>query len=351
MGLLSFMWGAAKAADTIRKGPAAADKTPAGAALAAEMARIVRWTNGESVGVSLSGGGAWGMGHIGLLRRLRESGLPVDYVAGVSSGSIVAGMFAWRPKTTLSGDGLDEIEAHEREALPMMASCIVSLVPLRRWIEALTGGTNVGETAGRFLAFHATVMDGGYVEAASGSIGLAMTASSAFAPLFAPMDYGGDAILDGGYLANLPPCTAVWASGSQFFVTSNVIPTHPGKHPPVKSAVRQWLVEHVRVARRVRDFSYGVMHLFHRVSDLDTEGTDLHFEADLHCWGVAEFDQMKAIAERALHQAREHLSGQRDPSWAYWLWMYTQGTTTGTLLGPPPPPPAPLPAAPVACPP
>ncbi len=48
----------------------------------------------ERVGVVMSGGGAKGLYHIGVLQALEENGVPVDYVAGTSMGSIIAAMYA-----------------------------------------------------------------------------------------------------------------------------------------------------------------------------------------------------------------------------------------------------------------
>ena len=48
----------------------------------------------QSVGVVMSGGGAKGLYHIGVLEALEEYGVPVDYVAGTSMGSIIAAMYA-----------------------------------------------------------------------------------------------------------------------------------------------------------------------------------------------------------------------------------------------------------------
>lgn len=49
---------------------------------------------GQRVGVVLSGGGAKGLYHVGILKALEENGIPVDYVSGASMGAIVAGMYA-----------------------------------------------------------------------------------------------------------------------------------------------------------------------------------------------------------------------------------------------------------------
>lgn len=50
--------------------------------------------NAQKVGVVLSGGGAKGLYHIGILKALEENGIPVDYISGTSMGSIVAGLYA-----------------------------------------------------------------------------------------------------------------------------------------------------------------------------------------------------------------------------------------------------------------
>ena len=49
---------------------------------------------GQSVGLVLSGGGAKGLVHIGVIRALEEKGIPIDYIAGTSMGSIIGGLYA-----------------------------------------------------------------------------------------------------------------------------------------------------------------------------------------------------------------------------------------------------------------
>ena len=58
---------------------------------------------GQSVGLVLSGGGAKGMAHIGVIRALEENGIPIDYISGSSIGAMVGGLYA-------SGYTTDEIE-------------------------------------------------------------------------------------------------------------------------------------------------------------------------------------------------------------------------------------------------
>ena len=48
----------------------------------------------KKVGLVLSGGGAKGVAHIGVLKVLEEAGIPIDYIAGTSMGSLVGALYA-----------------------------------------------------------------------------------------------------------------------------------------------------------------------------------------------------------------------------------------------------------------
>ena len=60
-------------------------------------------SNAQTVGLVLSGGGAKGMAHIGVIRVLEENNIPIDYIAGTSIGAIVGGLYA-------AGYSADEME-------------------------------------------------------------------------------------------------------------------------------------------------------------------------------------------------------------------------------------------------
>ena len=59
----------------------------------------------QKVGLVLSGGGAKGLAHIGVLKALEESEIPIDYLAGTSMGGIIAGAYA----AGLSPNQIEEI--------------------------------------------------------------------------------------------------------------------------------------------------------------------------------------------------------------------------------------------------
>lgn len=48
----------------------------------------------QSVGLVLSGGGAKGIAHIGVIQALEDHNIPIDYIAGTSMGAIVGGLYA-----------------------------------------------------------------------------------------------------------------------------------------------------------------------------------------------------------------------------------------------------------------
>src|SRR5207245_9093168 len=56
------------------------------------------------IGLVLSGGGAPGVAHIGVLKALEELRIPIDYIAGTSIGAVVGGLYA----SGMSPDELDE---------------------------------------------------------------------------------------------------------------------------------------------------------------------------------------------------------------------------------------------------
>src|SRR5579884_980931 len=70
------------------------------------LTRLIRPREGANpkIGVALGGGFARGMAHIGVLRVLERHRVPVDYIAGVSAGAIVASAYA-------SGTSPDEIQS------------------------------------------------------------------------------------------------------------------------------------------------------------------------------------------------------------------------------------------------
>ena len=62
--------------------------------LSSDYARVRRYIEGTSHALVLGGGGAKGIAHLGIIHALEDAGIPIDFIAGTSMGSIYAGMYA-----------------------------------------------------------------------------------------------------------------------------------------------------------------------------------------------------------------------------------------------------------------
>ena len=55
---------------------------------------LIGTANAQSVGLVLSGGGAKGITHIGIIQALEENDIPIDYITGTSIGAIIGALYA-----------------------------------------------------------------------------------------------------------------------------------------------------------------------------------------------------------------------------------------------------------------
>lgn len=66
---------------------------------------VLLFAQRPKIGVTLSGGGAKGLAHIGILKAIDSAGLKIDYVTGTSMGSIIGALYA----SGYSGDSIEKI--------------------------------------------------------------------------------------------------------------------------------------------------------------------------------------------------------------------------------------------------
>lgn len=191
------------------------------------------------IGLALSGGGARGFAHVGVLRALESLRIPVDCVAGTSAGSAVGAAYAL-------GYTPDEIEAKLKAAdwdgdmfndqpgraeLPFRAKERMSSAPIGVTLGIGDDGlkTSAGVFAGQkvelflhrmlgysaeldsfdqlplpFRAIATDLASGQMVVQDRGSLVHAVRASMAVPSAFAPVRVGGRMLVDGGLTQNLP---------------------------------------------------------------------------------------------------------------------------------------------------
>ena len=162
----------------------------------------------RKIGLALSGGGARGLAHIGVLKILEQEGVPIDYLAGTSMGGVIAAGYA---------AGL-EPEFMEQEALRMTSLRrllpLTDLSPLRRGLfegqkvrEYLTG--HLGDRTFDDLRIPLTLMavdlnSGREVYLNQGRLVDGVRATVALPGVFTPVERDGQLLVDGGLLDNLP---------------------------------------------------------------------------------------------------------------------------------------------------
>jgi NTE family protein len=157
-----------------------------------------------TLGLVLSGGGARGVAHIGILKALDEMGVKFSLVSGTSAGSIVGALYAY-------GYSPDEIFS-----LIKTLSIFKSVRPSWTWGGLLRMDglrdlllkympENKFEKLKLPLTVAATEIKKGRVEYFnSGELVPAILASCSIPAVFSPMNYNGGLYVDGGLFDNLP---------------------------------------------------------------------------------------------------------------------------------------------------
>ncbi|HLZ32327.1 MAG TPA: cyclic nucleotide-binding and patatin-like phospholipase domain-containing protein [Chloroflexota bacterium] len=170
-----------------------------------DLARVARSIQGTSTCLVLGGGGARGLAHLGVIRAVREAGLPIDRVAGTSMGAIIAALCAMGhdPATLIAltrrhyaeGGGFDM-------TLPIVA--LRSARQTVRTLRTLFGDTRIEDLFTPFFCVSADLTRAEVVVHDAGPMWLAVRASCALPGLVPPVAYHGDLLVDGGLLNNLP---------------------------------------------------------------------------------------------------------------------------------------------------
>ncbi len=172
-----------------------------------DAARLARVIARRSIGLVLSGGGARAYAHIGVVRALREAGLPFDVIGGTSMGAIVGACAAMGWKD-------DEIELRIRKAfvesnpLGDYVLPVVGLVRGRRVEDRLQehfGETLIEDLGIPFFAVSTDLVAGDVRVHRGGLLRRALRASISLPGILPPVIDGDQGLLvDGAVLKNFP---------------------------------------------------------------------------------------------------------------------------------------------------
>jgi NTE family protein len=212
-------------------------------------------TERPRIGLALSGGGARGGAHIGVLLALRDLGIPIDYVAGTSMGSIIGGLYAsglteaeieqlareldWmslffdkpsRDDRSFRRKRDDELYLIERRAgfnegtleLPMgfIQGQNIEL-ELTKLLLPVADIDSFDDLAIPFRAVAADIVTGEAVILDDGNLAKALRASLSLPAILAPVEINGRLLVDGGIAQNLPVDT-VRAMGADIVIAVDI---------------------------------------------------------------------------------------------------------------------------------
>jgi len=160
----------------------------------------------KKVGLALSGGGARGWAHIGIIRALQNAGIKIDMIAGTSIGSLVGAIY-------LAGE-LDELEVFVRD---LEWKDVLSYFDMVFPTKGLLDGNKITEllstrlkklkvedTPIHFCCVATDIKTGEEVHITKGSMVDAVRASIAIPGIFTPLQKNGQFLSDGGVVNPLP---------------------------------------------------------------------------------------------------------------------------------------------------
>jgi len=221
----------------------------------------------QKVGLVLSGGGAKGMAHIGVIRALEENGIPIDYVAGTSMGAVIGSLYVMG----YSPDEMEELISSDdfknwymgskdmnyqfyfkqnpptpamisaqiaiRDSMTVIRPMVNSLVdPLQMnlaFVDIFSGASaacdnNFDNLLVPFRAVASDVFNKSSIVLSNGILGDAVRASMSFPFVFRPIRIDSIIAYDGGIYDNFPVDVMVNDFHPDFIVGS-VVAVAPGK--------------------------------------------------------------------------------------------------------------------------
>src|SRR5690606_24790746 len=206
------------------------------------------------IGLVLSGGGARGIAHVGVLKALHDKNIPIDYIAGTSMGAIVGGLYAtgmtpedlewaidsvdWMKALTPSSprklknyrqkqeekDYFTELEIGISKEGAKSGGGLVGDHRVMLELQRLVGNFNVENFDDFPIPFRAVATDlnaGEPYVMDHGDLAMAMRASMAVPIVFGPVKHQDRFLVDGGILNNLP-VDVVKAMGADIVIAVNI---------------------------------------------------------------------------------------------------------------------------------
>jgi NTE family protein len=160
------------------------------------------------IGLALGSGGARGFAHLGVIKALKDAGIPIHLIAGSSMGALVASFYG----AGIDMDRLYKIStAFKRKyfldfTVPKMG--FISGKKVKEFIRVFTHGKNIEELSIPIGIVATDLLTGEKVVFHTGPVADAVRASISIPGIFVPEKYNGRILVDGGVSDRVPVSVA-----------------------------------------------------------------------------------------------------------------------------------------------
>lgn len=280
-------------------------------------------TERPKVGLVLSGGGAKGFAHVGVLKKIRDAGIEVDYISGTSMGSIVGGLYAigYSPefieelirsqnwidilldKIDRRDLGLDEKSYNEQQFINFPVSKKTVSLPfgikygqsisllLSELVAPVHQIHDFSDFQTPFLCIATDISNGQSVILDKGNLAEAMRASMAIPTVITPITIDGKLLVDGGLVNNFP-AKELAERGCEIIIGIDV-------QNPI-----DYKISDLNSITAILDRSAG----FYReaLNDTASKYVDYYMHPDITGYGVGSFTDYDSIMLRGERCGMEH---------------------------------------------
>ena len=274
------------------------------------------------IGLVLSGGGAKGFAHIGILKEIDRAGLQLDYIGGTSMGAIVGGLYAIGYSSAQIEEIINDSDFNTllRDEIPRSAipffdkenheKTILTLPITKKGIrlpKAISKGQNILNLLLELLApaehitnfsklpipFYCIATDaenGNEVLLEEGSLPLALRASASFPTLLNPVNLHSKLLIDGG-IANNFPVEIMKSKGVDYVIGVDV----EGK-----------LIKKDQLKSVIEIMNQIVSYQMYKKSDQEKNLLDLYIHPEVNNYQVVDFNKKKEIIALGVQEAAKY---------------------------------------------
>ena len=216
------------------------------------------------IGIALSGGGARGIAHIGVLEVLDDLGIHIDAVSGTSMGAVIGAAYC-------IGSGLEEIKNLLSStdwknfmmfsAFQLSRTGIVNEKKVDELIKMFLGDKTFDDCKKQFCCVAVDILSSTKVILNSGILREAVLASIAIPGIFAPVCRDNLLLIDGGMMEPLPTMAIQTLKPTFIIASSIVFETMKSEPAKIENGTDSKLAANTKMSiQAIIDKSMSVMH-------------------------------------------------------------------------------------------